>query len=138
MGNFLLAGSENGFIYLWDAFSAIKDKRILLNKSELPSDSIFSVKFLRSKQFEGLKRFVCLTKKGKIYIYFIKLKEEKEDINNPNMDKKKDYILDLIYENSTFDPIIYSFHKYNTITSTFLNISYNNNVLSVTWPNFKL
>ena len=138
MGNFLLAGSENGFIYLWDAFSAIKDKRILLNKSELPSDSIFSVKFLRSKQFEGLKRFVCLTKKGKIYIYFIKLKEEKEDINNPNIDKKKDYILDLIYENSTFDPIIYSFHKYNTITSTFLNISYNNNVLSVTWPNFKI
>ena len=137
MGNFLLAGSENGFIYLWDAFSAIKDKRILLNKSELPSDSIFSVKFLRSKQFEGLKRFVCLTKKGKIYIYFIKLKEE-DDNNNPNNIQKKEYNLDLIYENSTFDPIIYSFHKYNTITSTFLNISYNNNVLSVTWPNFKL
>ena len=137
MGNFLLAGSENGFIYLWDAFSAIKDKRILLNKSELPSDSIFSVKFLRSKQFVGLKRFVCLTKKGKIYIYFIKLKED-EDVNNQNNNLKKEYILDLIYENSTFDPIIYSFHKYNTITSTFLNISYNNNVLSVTWPNFKV
>ena len=133
-GNFLLAGGENGFIYLWDAFSAIKDKRILLNKSELPADSIFSVKFLRSKQFEGLKRFVCLTKKGKIYIYFIKQKDE--EINNQN--SKKEYILNLIYENSTFDPIIYSFHKYNTITSTFLNISYNNNVLSVTWPNFKL
>ena len=43
-----------------------------------------------------------------------------------------------MYENSTFDPIIYSFNKYNTITSTFLNISYNNNVLSVTWPNFKI
>ena len=136
MGNFLLAGSENGFIYLWDAFSAIKDKRILLNKSELPSDSIFSVKFLRSKQFEGLKRFVCLTKKGKIYIYFIKVKEE--DIDGQNNNLKKEYILDLIYENSTFDPVIYSFHKYNIITSTFLNVSYNNNVLSVTWPNFKI
>ena len=138
MGNFLLAGSENGVIYLWDAFSAIKDKRILLNKSEIPSDSIFSVKFLRSKQFEGLKRFVCLTKKGKIYIYFIKQKEENEDINNPNNNQKKEYLFDLMYENSTFDPIIYSFNKYNTITSTFLNISYNNNVLSVTWPNFKI
>ena len=70
-GNFLLSGTENGFIYLWDAFSAIKDKRILLNKTELPSDSIFSVKFLRSKQFEGLKRFVCLTKKRKnIYLFY--------------------------------------------------------------------
>ena len=137
MGNFLLAGSENGIIYLWDAFSAIKDKRILLNKSEIPSDSIFSVKFLRSKQFEGLKRFVCLTKKGKIYIYFIKLKEE-EEINNQNNNQKKEYFFDLMYENSTFDPIIYSFNKYNTITSTFLNISYNNNILSVTWPNFKI
>ena len=136
MGNFLLAGTENGYIYLWDAFSAIKDKRILLNKSELPSDSIFSVKFLRSKQFEGLKRFVCLTKKGKLYIYFIKLKEG--DIDNLNNNMKKEYELDLVYENSTFDPLIYSFNKYNTITSTFLNISYNNNVLSVTWPNFKL
>ena len=136
MGNFLLSGSENGYIYLWDAFSAIKDKRILLNKSELPSDSIFSVKFLRSKQFEGLKRFVCLTKKGKLYIYFIKIKEE--DLDNLNNNMKKEYVLDLVYENSTFDPLIYSFNKYNTITSTFLNISYNNNVLSVTWPNFKL
>ena len=127
MGNFLLSGSENGYIYLWDAFSAIKDKRILLNKSELPSDSIFSVKFLRSKQFEGLKRFVCLTKKGKLYIYFIKLKEG--DIDNLNNNMKKEYELDLVYENSTFDPLIYSFNKYNTITSTFLNISYNNNLL---------
>lgn len=136
-GNFLLAGSENGFIYLWDAFSAIKDKRILLNKTELPSDSIFSVKFLRSKQFEGLKRFVCLTKKGKIYIYFIKSKEEDININQSTI-AKKEFNLNLVYENSTFDPIIYSFHRYNTITSNFLNISYNNNALSVTWPNFKL
>ena len=136
-GNFLLAGTENGFIYLWDAFSAIKDKRVLLNKTELPSDSIFSVKFLRSKQFEGLKRFVCLTKKGKIYIYFIKSKEEDINITQSAM-LKKEFNLNLVYENSTFDPIIYSFHKYNTITSTFLNVSYNNNALSVTWPNFKL
>ena len=139
-GNFLLSGTENGFIYLWDAFSAIKDKRILLNRTELPSDSIFSVKFLRSKQFEGLKRFVCLTKKGKIYIYFIKLKdEESNNINQSIMAKKElNYNLNLVYENSTFDPIIYSFHRYNTITSTFLNVSYNNNALAVTWPNFKV
>ena len=141
-GNFLLAGTENGFIYLWDAFSAIKDKRVLLNKTELPSDSIFSVKFLRSKQFEGLKRFVCLTKKGKIYIYFIKSKDEENNINNITQSTlaKKDINLNLnlVYENSTFDPIIYSFHRYNTITSTFLNVSYNNNALAVTWPNFKL
>ena len=139
-GNFLLAGTENGFIYLWDAFSAIKDKRILLNKTELPSDSIFSVKFLRSKQFEGLKRFVCLTKKGKIYIYFIKSKDEETiSISQSTLSKKEQNLnLILVYENSTFDPIIYSFHRYNTITSTFLNISYNNNALSVTWPNFKL
>ena len=139
-GNFLLTGTENGFIYLWDAFSAIKDKRVLLNKTELPSDSIFSVKFLRSKQFEGLKRFVCLTKKGKIYIYFIKSKDDEKNTNNINQSIKKEVNLNLnlVYENSTFDPIIYSFHRYNTITSTFLNVSYNNNVLSVTWPNFKL
>ena len=141
-GNFLLAGTENGFIYLWDAFSAIKDKRVLLNKTELPSDSIFSVKFLRSKQFEGLKRFVCLTKKGKIYIYFIKSKDVENNINNITQSTlaKKDINLNLnlVYENSTFDPIIYSFHRYNTITSTFLNVSYNNNALAVTWPNFKL
>ena len=136
-GNFLLAGTEDGLIYLWDAFSAIKDKRILLNKTELPSDSIFSVKFLRSKQFEGLKRFVCLTKKGKIYIYFIKSKEEEINISQ-SIIAKKELTLNLVYENSTFDPIIYSFHRYNTITSTFLNIAYNNNAISVTWPNFKL
>ena len=136
-GNFLLAGTEDGLIYLWDAFSAIKDKRILLNKTELPSDSIFSVKFLRSKQFEGLKRFVCLTKKGKIYIYFIKSKEEEINISQSIL-PKKELTLNLVYENSTFDPIIYSFNRYNTITSTFLNIAYNNNAISVTWPNFKL
>ena len=141
-GDFLLVGSENGYLYLWDAFSAIKDKRILFNKTELPSDSIFSVKFLRSKQFEGLKRFVCLTKKGKIYIYFIKAKEENN--NNDNIaqsvftKKENSLILNLVYENSTFDPIIYNFNRYNTITSTFLNVSYNNNALSATWPNFKL
>ena len=138
-GNFLLAGTENGFIYLWDAFSAIKDKRVLLNKTDLPSDSIFSVKFLRSKQFEGLKRFVCLTKKGKIYIYFIKTKDEEINFSQSFLSKKEhNLVLNLVYENSTFDPIIYSFHRYNTITSSFLNISYNNNALSVTWPNFKL
>ena len=53
-----MAGTEDGLIYLWDAFSAIKDKGILLKKTEIPSDSIFSVKFLSSKQFEG---FVYLT-----------------------------------------------------------------------------
>ena len=143
-GDFLLVGSENGSIYLWDAFSAIKDKRTLLNKTELPSDSIFSVKFLRSKQFEGLKRFVCLTKKGKIYIYFIKAKEEDNNNNNDNLaqssifKKEHNLIFNLVYENSTFDPIIYNFNRYNTITSNFLNISYNNNALSVIWPNFKL
>jgi hypothetical protein len=136
-GSFLLAGTEDGFLYLWDAFSAIKDKRILLNKTELPSDSIFSVKFLRSKQFEGLKRFVCLTKKGKIYIYFIRPKVEDIDITVSTL-PKKELCLNLVYENSTFDPIIYSLHRYNTITSTFLNISYSNNAISVTWPNFKL
>ena len=136
-GDFLLAGTEDGLIYLWDAFSAIKDKSILLNKTELPSDSIFSVKFLRSKQFEGLKRFVCLTKKGKIYIYFIKSKDEEINLTQSTV-AKKEISINLVYENSTFDPIIYSFHRYNTITSTFLNISYNNNAISVTWPNFKL
>lgn len=78
-----------------------------------------------------------MTKKGKIYIYFIKSKEEDINITQSAM-LKKEFNLNLVYENSTFDPIIYSFHKYNTITSTFLNVSYNNNALSVTWPNFKL
>ena len=131
-GNYLISGTEDGFVYLWDAFLAIKDKNVLLNKTEIPSDSIFSVKFLKSKQFENLQRFVCLTKKGKIYIYFIKSKDEDMSLN------KKELIVNLVYENSTFDPIIYSFNKYNIVTCNFLNISYNNNTLAVIWPSFKM
>lgn len=144
-GNYLLSGNENGVVYLWDAFLAMKDKCILISKQRISVSGIFSVKFLKTKQFQNLDRFICLTKEGKFFIYSIMSKETVSVASptitatvNLSTTQPKTYIFDLLYENSTYNPIIYPLMKYNIIPSNFINISYYANVISLMWPNFKL
>ena len=128
-GNFLLTGNENGTIYLWDAFMAMKEKRVLFTKEHISFSGILSLKFLRTKQFQNLERFICLAKEGKFSIFSIMNKENSIG---------KNYIFNQLYENSTYNPIIYPLVKYNLITSNFINISNFTNVISFTWPNLKI
>jgi WD40 repeat protein len=128
-GTFLLSGNENGFIYLWDALSAIKNRRTLLAKERFSSAGILSVKFIKTKQFETLNRFICLTKEGKFFILNIVSKEE-------NGSKITSY--NKLYENSIFNQIIYPLTRYNLITSNFLNISYHTNMICLKWPTLRL
>lgn len=127
-GNFLLSGNENGTIYLWDAFMAMKEERILFTKEHVSYSGVLSLKFLKTKQFQNLERFICLTKEGKFLIFSIMNK----------VGAGKNYIFNQLYENSTFNQIIYPLMKYNLITSNFINISNFSNVISLTWPNLKI
>jgi WD40 repeat protein len=127
-GHYLISGNENGFIYLWDAMVAIKNKRLLLEKEKL-GNGIMSVKFLRTRQFENLNRFIVLTKEGKFLICNIIMKDE----NN-----SKIYSIGKLYENSIFNAINYSLTKYNLITSNFISISYFTNIISVKWPSLRM
>ncbi|MCQ2820964.1 MAG: hypothetical protein MJ252_27210, partial [archaeon] len=88
-GNLLLSGNENGFIYLWDAFAAMKQKRVLIYKEHISLSGILSLKFIRTEQFQDLGRFIVLTKEGKFNIFSIINKEKDKgnmfnDPNNPN------------------------------------------------------
>jgi WD40 repeat protein len=128
IGTYLLSGNENGFIYLWDAMLAIKNKRQLLAKERFSTAGILSIKFIKTKQFENLNRFICLTKEGKFFIFNIICKE----------DGNKTLCYNKLYENSIFNQIIYPLTKYNLITSTFINISYHTNMICLKWPMLKL
>lgn len=128
-GTYLLSGNENGFIYLWDALSAIKNKRILLNKDKFSGTGILSVRFIKTKQFENLNRFICQTKEGKFYILNVNVKEQ---------DNTKVYIFNKLYENSIFSAINYSLSKYNLFTSNFISISYFTNRICLRWPSLRL
>jgi WD40 repeat protein len=127
-GTYLLSGNENGYIYLWDAMSAIKNKRNLLAKERFSSAGILSVRFIKTKQFENLNRFICLTKEGKFFILNIICKE----------DTNKTFCYDKLYENSIFNQIIYPLTRYNLITSNFVNISYHTNMICLKWPTLKM
>lgn len=148
-GNYLLSGNENGYIYLWDAFSAIKGIRKLLTKEKLSIGGIYSSKFLELKQFEQLNRFICLTKEGKVYICSINDIEKSSksvDNNNFNEYKKnsksyyinKKYVVNRFYENSIFNPIYYDLNKYNIITNSFINYSSNSSLVSIKWPYLRI
>jgi len=128
-GTYLLSGNENGYVYLWNALLAIKNRRVLLCKEKFSGTGILSLRYLTTKQFANLNRFICLTKEGKFYICNIITKEE---------NGSKVYNFHKLYENSIFNPIIYPILKYNLITSYFVNISYHNNMICIKWPTLKL
>ena len=81
-GTYLLEGTDKGNIYLWDASKAIKKEKLLYQKENIGDknivDNIFSCKFIKTKQFGNMQKFICITKKGTLFIYFILSKDSKE------------------------------------------------------------
>ena len=139
IGSFLLVGTEKGNIYLWDAFQAIKNKNVLYKKESL-GDNIFSCKFIKTKQFGNIQKFVCITKKGTLFIYFIISKDPKEKISSSKTTKisEKNLLLEAVYKKELYEPLLQpnAIYKCNISFSSLLNISFNNNILSVSWPKF--
>ena len=134
VGNYLLEGTERGNIYLWDAFLANKNKKILFKK-ETQEEGIFSLKFIKTKQFGNIQKFICLTQKGNIVIYNIVAKDD--SIYQPEGRKKP--LIEITYKNCLFDNlrIPNSILKYDILLNSLINISYNNNIISISWPKFK-
>ena len=127
-GTYLLSGNENGMLYLWDSMQAIKGKRILLAKEKYsPMGIVFSIKFIKSRQYDNMNRFICITKEGKFHILNIISKDE----NNSSV---KSYTLNKLCENSIFNPFPYSINKYNIMTTNFINVSNFSNIISIKWP----
>ena len=143
IGSYLLEGTTKGNIYLWDAFQAIKEKK-LLYKKEVIGDTIFSCKFIKTKQFGNIQKFIFITKKGTLYVYFILSKDSDSDNSNNNNNlktkktMKKQLLIEPVYKKDIFQPLIEpsGIFKYNISLSSLINISYNNNILSVSWPKF--
>ena len=136
LGNFLIEGTERGKIMLWDASSCIKNKNIILKKEKI-EECIFSCKFIKTKQFWNLQKFIILTKSGYLYIYFILIKDpEKNDNNKAKIEKT--YLMEAVYKNEIFQsPFIpNAISKYNIFLPDLINISFKNNILSVSYPNF--
>ena len=133
IGSYLLEGKESGNIYLWDAFLANKNKKIMYKK-EMIENGIFSLKFIKTKQFENTQKFICLSKKGNIIIYFIIAKDD--SVNQP--EGRKIPLIEAVYKKNIFDNLIVpnSILKYNINLNSFLNISYNNNIILISWPKF--
>jgi len=76
-GTYLLSGNENGWLYLWDSMQAIKGKRILLAKEKYsPMGVIYSIKLIKSRQYDNMNRFICITKEGKFHILNVITKDE--------------------------------------------------------------
>ena len=88
IGSYLLEGTEKGIIYLWDAFQAIKEKKLLYQKETI-GDNIFSCKFIKTKQFGNIQKFICITKKGTLFVYFILSKDSEEENNSKSKKKLK-------------------------------------------------
>ena len=138
IGSYLIEGTEKGNLYLWDAFQAIKEKK-LLYKTESLGDNIFSCKFIKTKQFGNLEKFICITKKGTLFVYFILSKDPEQDNNSKNKKKvEKELLMEAVYKKDLYEAIIEpnAIYKYNIALSSLINISYNNNILSVSWPKF--
>ena len=135
-GNYLLEGTEKGTIYLWDALQATKNKKLLHLKESL-GDTIFSCKFIKTRQFRNLQKFICITKKGTVFIYFI-LSKDSEDNKEKGKKKEVNLLVELIYKKELFEPLLQpnGIYKYNICLNSILNISLNNNILSVSWPKF--
>ena len=133
IGSYLLEGTERGNIYLWDASLANKNKKIMYKK-EFQEEGIFTLKFIKTKQFENIQKFICLSKRGTIIIYFIIAKDD--SINQPEGRKKP--LIEIVYKNNIFgNPILpNAILKYNIIFNSLINICYNNNIISISWPKF--
>ena len=138
IGSYLIEGTEKGNIFLWDAFQAIKEKKLLYKKESL-GDNIFSCKFIKTKQFGNLQKFICITKKGTVFIYFILSKDPEQDNNSKNKKKaEKELLIEAVYKKDLYEAIIEpnAIYKYNISLSSLINVSYNNNILSIAWPKF--
>jgi len=125
----LIAGNENGSVYVWDVPSAIKDKRELRTKEKLSNNGIISVKFIKTKQFSSLNRFLCLSKEGKLLICNLITVEENKQIKT---------LINKLYENSIFYTVNQPLFNYNISPSNFLSCSSNSNVICLKWPIMKI
>ena len=67
--SYLIEGTEKGNINLWDAFQAIKEKKLLYKKESL-GDNIFSCKFVKMKKIWKFQKFICITKKRNTFCLF--------------------------------------------------------------------
>ena len=140
IGSYLLEGTEKGNLYLWDAFQAMKEKK-LLYKKETIGDTIFSCKFIKTRQFGNLQKFICISKKGTLFIYFILSKDDEDDINTSSKGKKKaekKLLVEAVFKKDIFEPLMEpnAIYKFNILLSSLINVSYYNNILSVSWPKF--
>ena len=138
IGSYLLEGTEKGIIYLWDAFQAIKEKKLLYQKETI-GDNIFSCKFIKTKQFGNIQKFICITKKGTLFVYFILSKDSEEENNSKNKKKvEKKLLVEAVYKKDIYEALIEpnAIYKYNINLSSLINVSYTNNILSVSWPKF--
>ena len=133
IGSYLLEGTERGNYFLWDAFLANKNKKILY-KRDIQKEGIFSLKFIKTKQFGNIQKFICLSKKGTIFIYFIIAKDD--SVDQPEGRKKP--LIEMVYKNNIYDNLKMpnDILKYNIILNSLINISYNNNIISISWPKF--
>ena len=134
IGSYLLEGTSRGYIYLWDAFLANKNKKILYKKVVL-KDGLLSLKFIKTKQFGNIQKFICLSKKGDLLIYYIIAKDD--SVNLP--EGRKIPMIEIVYKNKIFDNLDLSLSllKYNINLNSLINISYNNNIISISFPNFE-
>ena len=136
IGSYLISATEKGFVYLWDAFLAVKDKQILYEKFQIENESIISIKFLKTKQFRTLQNFVVLTESGKILIYFIVSKEPGSS-GQPQTRKKP--VINLIFDTKIFnnaEKFPNPLSQFNIYPSNLLNINFNSNILAISWPYF--
>ena len=133
-----------------------EENNLLYQKDDLES-TIFSCKFVKTSQFCNSQTFICITKKGTLYIYYILAKDEGQENNNSNNNTnnqpnnennnendenkkkyEKNYIMEAIYKKDIYEPLVEpnAIYKYNIVLSSLINISYNNNILAVSWPKF--
>ena len=133
-GSYLLEGTSKGYIYLWDAFLANKNKKIMYKKVIL-KDGILSLKFIKTKQFGNIQKFICLSKKGDLLIYYIIAKDD--SVNLP--EGRKIPMIEIVYKKKIFNnlDLDISLLKYNINFNSFINISYNNNIISISFPKFE-
>ena len=136
LGNFLIEGTERGNLLLWDSNSCIKNKNILFKKEKI-EESIFSVQFIKTKQFGNLQKFILITKKGNLFIYFILMKDSDKDNNNKKMNEKN-ILIEAVFKKEIFENVVIpnAITKYNLFLPNLINISFKNNILSVSFPKF--
>ena len=97
VGSYLLEGTEKGNLFLWDAFQAMKGKKYLFQKENL-GDNVFSCKFIKTKQFGNLQKFICITKRGTLLVYFILSKDSDNDADKGKKKVEKKLLMEAVYK----------------------------------------